>query len=510
MEKAYKLEFQKISKAFPGVLALNEVSFGIYPGCVHVIMGENGAGKSTLMKIINGVHEKTDGVMLLDGKSVNFKSPAEAEKHGIGMIYQELKYLPDFTVERYMMLGREPGKFGCINWKQVSVEAQKILDEAELQYNLKTKLRNLSVSDIQLLEITKVINSANCDIIIMDEPTSALSTDEAEQLFINIEKLKKRGITVIYISHKMDEIFRVADYITVMRDGEHIHTAPASEFTRDSLVTMMVGRAVSDVYPKEIIPLGETVLEVRNLNSDYSGLRDISFKARKGEILGLAGLMGAGRTETVRAIFGLDPITSGEIYVEGKKVSIHSVSDAAAAGIAMATEDRRRYGLVLCRSIMENISLANLKALSKFGFMRLKKEKTETDEISGRLRVKAANGGVKASTLSGGNQQKVVLCKCLLANPKIMILDEPTRGIDVGAKYEIYNLMTEMAKKGICIIMISSELPEFIGMCDRCYTMYNGRITGELQRDEMTQESVMKLIASGKVSTPDMEEKENG
>ena len=333
MEKNYKLEFQNISKAFPGVLALDNVSFGIYPGCVHVIMGENGAGKSTLMKIINGVHEKTEGVMLLDGKSVNFRSPGEAEKHGIGMIYQELKYLPDFTVERYLMLGREPGRLGCINWKQVTAEAKKMLDEAELHYDLKTTLRMLSVSDIQLLEITKVINAEKCDVIIMDEPTSALSNSEVESLFINIEKLKKRGITVIYISHKMDEIFRIADYITVMRDGQHIHTAPASEFTRDSLVTMMVGRAVSDIYPKEALPIGETVLEVKDLNSDFAGLHDINFYARRGEILGLAGLMGAGRTETVRAIFGLDPFTSGEIYVEGKKVSIRTVADASAAGI---------------------------------------------------------------------------------------------------------------------------------------------------------------------------------
>ena len=355
----------------------------------------------------------------------------------------------------------------------------------------------LSVSDRQLLEITKGITAAQCDVIIMDEPTSALSNSEVESLFINIEKLKKRGITVIYISHKMDEIFRIADYINVMRDGQHIHTAPASEFTRDSLVTMMVGRAVSDIYPKEALPIGETVLEVKDLNSDFAGLHDINFYARRGEILGLAGLMGAGRTETVRAIFGLDPFTSGEIYVEGKKVSIRTVADASAAGIAMATEDRRRYGLVLCRNIRENISLANLRALSQWGFMRLKREKRETDDIAARLRVKAASTAVKAGTLSGGNQQKVVLCKCLLANPKIIILDEPTRGIDVGAKYEIYHLMTEMAQKGICIIMISSELPEFIGMCDRCYTMYNGRITGELQREEMTQESVMQLIASG-------------
>lgn len=496
MEQTYKLEFKNISKAFPGVLALDQVSFGIVPGCVHVIMGENGAGKSTLMKIINGVHEPTEGTMLLDGREVRFHSPGEAEKHGIGMIYQELKYLPDFSIERYLMLGREPGQLGFINWKGVSAGAKQILDEAGLHYDPKTIMRSLSVSDIQLLEITKVTSTANCSVIIMDEPTSALSNAEIERLFQNITRLKEKGITILYISHKMDEIFRIADYITVMRDGRHIHTAPASGFDRDSLISMMVGRTISDLYPKEQVPIGEKVLEVKGLTSSLNQVENVSFYAKKGEILGLAGLMGAGRTEVVRAIFGLDPISKGEIWVDGKKIRIRNVSDAANAGIAMATEDRRRYGLVLCRNIRENIALNNLKIFSKFGFMRLKAEKTATERITQRLKVKAPSLRTLASTLSGGNQQKVILAKCLLANPKVLILDEPTRGIDIGAKHEIYKLMVEMARSGICIIMISSELPEFIGMCDRAYTMFDGKITGELSREEMTQEKIMRLITS--------------
>jgi len=412
------------------------------------------------------------------------------------MIYQELQYFPDFTIERYLMLGKEPGRFGFINWREVSDRARKMLQEANMNYDPKTIMRRLSVSDIQLLEITKVLKTSGCNIIIMDEPTSALSNAEVDRLFKNISMLKEQGITILYISHKMDEIFKIADYITVMRDGMHINTAPASEYTQESLINMMVGRKISNVYPKEEVEIGDTVLEVKSLTSYASRLYDISFHVRKSEILGIAGLMGSGRTELVRALYGLDSFDKGEIYIDGKEVKIRGVSDAVKAGIAMATEDRRRYGLILCRNIRENIVLSNLKKFSRHGFMKLAKEKEETEIISKRLKVKAPNLLVKASTLSGGNQQKVVLCKCLLAKPKVLILDEPTRGIDVGAKYEIYKLMVEMARSGISIIMISSELPELIGMCDRAYTMYNGRITGELSREELTQSRIMQLATS--------------
>ena len=304
MGSKYKLEFINITKAFPGVLALNNVSFGIKEGTIHVIMGENGAGKSTLMKIISGVYGQTSGKMLLDGKEVKFSSPRDAEKHGIGMIYQELQYFPDFTIERYLMLGKEPGRFGFINWREVSDRARKMLQEANMNYDPKTIMRRLSVSDIQLLEITKVLKTSGCNIIIMDEPTSALSNAEVDRLFKNISMLKEQGITILYISHKMDEIFKIADYITVMRDGMHINTAPASEYTQESLINMMVGRKISNVYPKEEVEIGDTVLEVKSLTSYASRLYDISFHVRKSEILGIAGLMGSGRTELVRALYG--------------------------------------------------------------------------------------------------------------------------------------------------------------------------------------------------------------
>ena len=504
MGSEYKIWFENICEAFPGVLALDHVTFGIKPGTVHIVMGENGAGKSTLMKIINGTYEPTEGRMFLDGEEVRFRNTIESEEHGIGMIYQELTYIPDFTVEKYLMMGREPEYFkGFINWKEVNRQAVAMMEREDLHYDPKTLMRHLSVSDIQLLEITKAITKANADIIIMDEPTSALSSVEVERLFKNILRLKERGMTIIYISHKMDEIFRIADYITVMRDGKHIHTAPAEEYTQDSLVTMMVGRELTNVYPKEEIELGDVVLEVKNLSSSYSRLKNVSFNAKKGEILGLAGLVGAGRTETVRAIFGLDRFESGEILVEGNPVRVHSTSDSIRNGIAMATEDRRRYGLIGCRSLKENIALPNLDSFSRWQFIRKKKESERVDTISRRLRIKAPNTLVTANTLSGGNQQKVVLSKWLLASPKILILDEPTRGIDVGAKFEIYKLMTEMVKSGITIIMISSELPEFIGMCDRAYVMHNGSITGELGRDQITQKNIMLLATGGRIDDTD-------
>lgn len=500
MENEYKIKFDHISMAFPGVLALDDVSFEIKKGCVHVMMGENGAGKSTLMKILNGSYMQTEGKVLVDGEAVEFRSTLDAEKHGIAMIYQELSYIPDMNVERYLMLCREPHKFGFINWKKVSRNAKSILEQEGLSYNLKSTMRELSISDIQLLEITRAITANNIDILIMDEPTSALSNSEVDRLFANIEKLKKRGITIVYISHKMDEIFRIADDITVMRDGRHIKTAPASEFTQDSLVKMMVGREISNVYPKETVPIGDVVLQVEHLSSYQTKVQDVSFHVRAGEIVGLGGLMGAGRSETVRAVFGLDPIDEGTIRISGEEVKIRNVSSAIHYGLGMATEDRRRYGLVLCRDIKENTSYVSLKKISTAGFLRLKKEKEEVLGFFKQLGVKAPGLSTTVQTLSGGNQQKVVLGKWLMANTKILILDEPTRGIDVGAKYEIYQLMTELARRGIAIIMISSELPEFIGMCDRTYIMYKGRITAELSREEMSQELIVKYATGGKIN----------
>ncbi len=493
-----KIRFEDVTMMFPGVLALDKVGFEIKKGTVHVLMGENGAGKSTLMKILNGSYQQTEGRVFVDGKEVRFSSSLDAEKHGIAMIYQELQYFPDFTVEKYLMLTREPRRWFFIDWKAAGKEAARMLQAEGMNYDLKKTMRELSVSDIQHLEITRAITSKSVDILIMDEPTSALSNAEVDKLFANIEKLKKGGITIIYISHKMDEIFRVADYITVMRDGKHILTAPKEEYTRESLVKLMVGRELSNIYPKEIVPLGEPVLEVARMNCEQNGIHDINIMVRAGEIVGLAGLMGAGRTETVRTLFGLEPMDSGTVRIAGKEVRIRNVSDAVKNGIAMASEDRRRYGLVLCRTIGENISYASLREISHLGFIDGKKERAEVGGHFSQLRVKAGGLDVVVQTLSGGNQQKVVLAKWMMAKPKILILDEPTRGIDVGAKYEIYKIMTELARNGIAIIMISSELPEFIGMCDRAYTMFEGRITGELSREEMTQENIVMLSTGGK------------
>ena len=490
----FVLEFREVSKLFPGVVALDKVSFGVKRGAVHVLMGENGAGKSTLMKIISGEHEVTSGEILLDGEKVEFKNPQMAREKGIAMIYQELQYVPEFTVEEFLMMGREPGrKANCfIDWKELHRAAADILKQEGLRYDLKTKIKDLSVSDIQLLEITRAI-STQARIIIMDEPTSALSNAEVERLFENIRRMKERGITVLYISHKMDEVFRIGDEMTVMRDGKHIATDGIANYDYDKVVRLMVGREISSVYPKEQAEIGDVVLEVKGLTSAMLKVDHVSFQVRRGEILGIAGLMGAGRTELVSMIAGLEKYDEGEIWVEGKPVQIHSVAGAIRNGIMMATEDRRRQGIISCRSIKENISLPNLRRLSRFLFVDQKKENQAVDLIWKRLRIKAPSKQTLVSNLSGGNQQKVVLAKWLLSEPKVLILDEPTRGIDVAAKHEIYKLMNEMVREGIAIIMISSELPEFIGMCDRAYTMYEGRFTGELQRSQLTQEKIMKL-----------------
>ena len=493
----YKIWFDAISMEFPGVLALDNVTLGIRPGTIHVMMGENGAGKSTLMKVLNGINIPTRGHFYINGKEMRFSSALDAKHSGVAMIYQELNYIPDMTVERYLMLGNEQ-RTGCfINWKAVSRDARKMLEDEGLEYNPKMLLRELSVSDIQLLEITKNIRNENMDILIMDEPTSALSTEEVERLFEKIRVLKERGVTILYISHKMDEIFRIADYITVMRDGKHIKTGPASEFTEHSLVRMMVDREITDVYPRKDCPIGDVVLEVTGLNCEASGVKNVSFNVRAGEIVGLGGLMGAGRSETVSALYGMDQADAGKISIDGKAVRIRSVQDAIRHGIAMATEDRRRTGLVLCRNLKENISLSSLKRVSKFSFLKIRAENAITRRHYDQMGVRATGLQAVASTLSGGNQQKVVLAKCLMTEARVLILDEPTRGIDVGAKQEIYQMMVELASQGIGIIMISSELPEFVSMCDRAYVMYKGAIVKELDKANLTQDQVVYYATGG-------------
>ena len=493
----YKIWFDSISMEFPGVLALDNVTLGVLPGTIHVMMGENGAGKSTLMKVLNGINIPTRGRFYIDGEEKRFSSALDAKHSGVAMIYQELNYIPDMTVERYLMLGNEQRRGCFIDWKAVSREARRMLDEENLDYNPKEILRNLSVSDIQLLEITKNIRSEKMDILIMDEPTSALSTEEVDRLFEKIKMLKQRGVTILYISHKMDEIFRIADTITVMRDGHHIKTAPVNEFTEQSLVRMMVDREISDVYPKKDCPVGDVVLEVEHLSCAATGVKDVSFNVRAGEIVGLGGLMGAGRSEAARALYGIDRADTGTVKVGGKPARIRSTRDAIASGIAMATEDRRRTGLVLCRNLKENISLSSLGAVSRLSFLKVREEGEVTKRYYDQMGVRATGLQAIASTLSGGNQQKVVLAKCLMTEARVLILDEPTRGIDVGAKQEIYQMMVQLASQGIAIIMISSELPEFVSMCDRAYVMYRGGIVKELDKQNLTQEQVVFYATGG-------------
>ena len=493
----YKLYLKNIYKSFPGVRALDDVSLGIRKGTVHAIIGENGAGKSTLMKIINGSYHPDQGEIWLDGKKVEINSPADSVSMGIAMIFQELNFMPDFTIAEHLFMMREPQKVrGLVDWKTLNEEAGKILKQEGLPYNPQTKMRNLSVSDIQLIEITRAL-SQGASIIIMDEPTASISEYEVQRLFKKIEALRENGITILYISHKLEEIFQIADEVTVLRDGCLIGTKGIDEYDRDSIISAMVGRKIEDVYPKRSVRPGEVVLKVDDISLP-GVFSHISFNVRKGEILGFAGLVGAGRTEILNALSGITPYKEGRVYLDGREIRIHSVASAMEHGILMATEDRKRYGFVGIRSIQENISLPNPDKVSRFGVVNLKKEEEVTGKMFRDLRVKAPGLKTLTYSLSGGNQQKVVLAKWLLHDPKVLILDEPTKGIDVLSKHEIYKIMDDLTVQGIPIIMVSSELPELIGMCDRVYVISERQIVGEFTGEEITQENIMEVGTGGK------------
>ena len=480
-----------INKSFPGVKALDNVNFAVRKGTVHALCGENGAGKSTLMKIINGIYKADSGQIFLDEKPVTIKDPIQARDYGIAMIAQELNYVPEMSIEENLFLGRLPvTKFGNVDWKRVRRETIEFLRQENLPYKPDQKLKTLTVSDIQMLEIIKAISN-NAQIVIMDEPTSAITNREVEVLFGKIAELKKKGVSIIYISHKMEEVFRIADDITVLRDGKTVETHPASEIDLDKVIALMVGRKMDNVYPKEEVEIGEPILEIEGLGSK-GVFKDINFKANKGEIVGFAGLMGAGRTETMRAIFGLDPYDEGKIKFHGKEVTIKKVSDSIAQKVVMLSEDRRRYGIIPIRSVMENASISSLDKIIYGGRWHPKVEKELVGKYFEKMHVKTPSLETAIQGLSGGNQQKVLLAKWMLRDPDVLILDEPTRGIDVGAKFEIYRLMTDLVKEGKTVIMVSSELPELIGMCDRIYIMNKGRITGCLNKDEFSQETIMR------------------
>lgn len=495
----YRLELDHISKSFPGVKALDDVSLKVRPGSVHALAGENGAGKSTLMKIINGIYKADgDGEIRINGKKASIKDPINARSHGVSMIFQELNYVPELTIEENLFLCREPmkGKHGVfLNKKAAHEKAVNLISAEGFHYDPKTKMKDLSMSDIQMIEILKAVSS-DASIIIMDEPTSAITDKEVDILFAKIRQLQERGISFIYISHRLEEIFRIADTVTVMRDGKVVHTAPIEMFDHDTLIAYMVGRKLDHIYPKESIPVREGGLELRNCSGEQ--FHDISLYVKPGEIVGMAGLMGAGRTELARAVFGMDPLKSGEIRIDGNKVVIQHPADAKKQGLAMVSEDRRQFGFVGCRTVRENIALSSLEMrLQKTGLLDLRKETKAANEMVELFRVKTPTLNTRVENLSGGNQQKVVLSKWFLINPKVLILDEPTRGIDVGAKFEIYAHMTALAKKGMAILMISSELPELIGMCDRIYVMCRGHLAGEASGSEMEQTTIMKMAIKG-------------
>ena len=492
------LKMTGISKSFGPVRALNNVNLTLQAGEVLALMGENGAGKSTLMNILSGSLVHYEGDIYIDGKREQVGSPIAARNLGIAKIHQELQMVKELSIAENMFMGREKAnKAGFVDKKAQEQEAAKYLDLLELNLNPKRPLKSLRVGEQQMVEIAKAI-SLNARILIMDEPTSAISKAETEQLFKVIRRLSAEGVGIIYITHRMEEVFEIADRLTVLRDGQYIGTVSAKETDRNEIISMMVGREITDMYPKGEVEIGEEILRVEHLNlrakqgSSYRPLSDVSFSLRKGEVLGIAGLLGAGRSEIFECLFGVHPGTSsGDIYIEGQKAVIKSPRDAINRGLAFATEDRKGKGLVLLRSIGENMSLPLLKKFTKGIFMNTDAEKAEWDVQMKAMRIKAPSVKTLSQTLSGGNQQKVVLGRWMITHPKVLLLDEPTRGIDVGAKAEIYQMISDLAAKGIGIIVISSELPEIIGISDRIITLCEGRVTGEFMRDEATQEKLL-------------------
>lgn len=487
------LEMRGIAKAYPGVVALHSVDFSVRPGEVHALIGENGAGKSTLMKILAGADTKDSGQIFIDGKESHIDTPQEAMRLGVSIIYQEFNLVPYMNAAENIFLGREPASVvpGLIDFGRMYSDAEKIIDELGVALDVRTPMNHLSVAQQQMVEIAKA-TSRKSRIIAMDEPSATLTDHELENLFGLIRRLKAEGVSIIYISHRLEEIFEIADRVTVLRDGELVATKDIAETNRADIIRMMVGRELSDSIPKIAAEARDVALEVRNLNR-AGVLHDINFQVRSGEILGIAGLVGAGRTEVARAIFGADPIDSGQIIMNGKPVTIHSPRRAISLGIGLVSEDRKALGLVLGMAVRENISLANLGVLSRLGFIKRRKEREIAESYVKDVLIKTPSIEQAVQNLSGGNQQKVVLAKWLFTKSKVLIFDEPTRGIDVGAKTEIYQLMNRLAAQGVAIIMISSELPEVLGMSDRTLVMHDGRIAGELSGKDATQERIMGL-----------------
>ncbi len=494
------LQMKNITKRFPGVLAVDNVTFEVERGEVHALVGENGAGKSTLMKILSGVHQPDGGEIIFKGAAVEFGSPKQAQNAGITTIHQELNQIPMLTVTENIFLGSEITRGPLIHWSEMHRQARELLAKLHLNVDPRVWVNTLGVGQQQMVEVAKALHHRS-DIIIMDEPTAALSLNEIADLFDIIRELKANGVAVVYISHHLDEAFEICDRITVLRDGQHISTQPTETLDMDGLIRLMVGRALEEQMPKEQAERGKALLRVEGLNQG-TRLKDISFSAYAGEILGVAGLVGAGRTELLRALFGADPIDSGDISIDGQQVHIGNPRDAIRHGMALLTEDRKHQGLVLGLSTRENISISVLPSLTRNGILVDKKrERALANEYVESMSIKISDLEQLVKNLSGGNQQKVVLSKWMATQPRILMFDEPTRGIDVGAKVEIYKLMNALVQQGVAIIMVSSELPEILSMSDRVMVIHQGGIAGILDRSEATQESIMEYATGAKVAT---------
>lgn len=493
MEELSYLRMCNISKSFPGVKALSGVNLEVRKGEVHALLGENGAGKSTLLKILAGAYTKDEGEIYIDGTLIRELTPKLAEQLGISIIYQEFSSLPHLSIAENIYLGRQPRRHGVIDWKKCNADSARLLKKVGLDIDPRTQVAKLKVAEQQMVEITKAL-SKEARIIVMDEPTAPLTLREIDNLFKVIKELKRQQVSVIYVSHRLAEIKEICDRLTVLRDGCYVGKAEVKDVEIRDMIRMMVGRELKDMYPKSQAGIGEPVLRVEHL-STREKLEDISLEVRKGEILGLAGLVGAGRTELARAIFGADERCSGTIRIDGEEVRILRPGHAIGRRIGLVPEDRKRQGLVLMMNIKENTTLASLKRLTRFGKLNMRQEISVTQEYVKKLHIATPGIYEAAENLSGGNQQKVVLGKWLCADCRLLIIDEPTRGIDVGAKVEIYELMKELVEKGLGILMISSEMPELMGICDRIVVMHEGRIAGELSRKDFSEETIMAYAA---------------
>ncbi len=505
MECEYILEMSEITKEFPGVKALNGVSFRVNQGEIHALCGENGAGKSTLMKVLSGVYPygTYSGSIYINGEEQKFRNPREAESAGISIIYQELSLARNLSVAENLFLGDEILKNFFIDWDEMYSRANMLLEKVGLKIDSRTEVRNLGIGQQQLVEIAKALRS-KCRILVLDEPTSALTQSEVENLMSLLQRLKEEGVTCIYISHRLEEVFGISDRVTVLRDGQAIGTEDTVKLCEESIISLMVGRSLIERFPKVKHERKELIFEVRNYSlknivENKSVLQDINFKLYRGEVLGIAGLMGAGRTELVNSLFGAYKAgsTTGEIFLKGRKLTVRTPADAIRNGIALVSEDRKNYGAIQTATIRENMSIANLDNIPGRITINSTEERLMCEGLIKTLRIKLGSLENRINSLSGGNQQKVIFGRWLATKPAVLFMDEPTRGIDVGAKYEIYNIINELVDSGVGIIMISSELPEILGMSDRILVMHNGCISGELMREEATQEKILNYAMGG-------------